>query len=91
MTDREMLLYDFARALDASRMADEEQQAADEAVGTPSAAAQRHWDASSLLRRLGEELVNRADQHVFAAKRMDRAAQEERRTGVEYCLPRPAA
>lgn len=91
MTDREELIYRAARALDTSRMAEEDQYAADESHGTPEAAASAHWDAASLLRQVGERFLTLADSHTFEAKRMDREHRKEKATGVEYRLGNDAA
>jgi hypothetical protein len=84
LTDREELLYRIARALDHSREASEMQEAADQAHATPDNAAQLHWDAAGLLEGVLVRVKAMHDQHVFAAKRMERAARIEQLTGVEY-------
>jgi hypothetical protein len=84
VSDREEIIYRVARALDHSRSADEEQEAADAAVSTPEAAAARHWDTAGLLEGVLSHLQALHDRHVFAAKRMERAQREEQTTGVEY-------
>lgn len=84
MTNREDIIYRVARALDASRAADDEQEAADEAISTPEAAAARHWDTAGLLEGVLTRLTALHDRHVFAAKRMDAEHKREIATGVEF-------
>lgn len=84
MSDLLDLMIRASRAIDTAGNADEFQQAADETHGTPEAAASSHWDASSLCRQVGDRFLALADAHAFAAKRMERAQAEEKRTGVEY-------
>lgn len=84
MTDREEIIYRVARALDHSRMAEEEQHAADVAISTPEAAASRHRDTAGLLEGVLTRVQRLHDEHVFAAKRMERAQRQEKATGVEY-------
>jgi hypothetical protein len=84
VTDREEVFYRLARALDHSREASETQYAADEAHDTPENAAKAHWDAAGLLEGVITRLRTMHDEHVFAAKRMDRAQRIEVATGREY-------
>lgn len=83
-THTEDLLIRMARAVDSYNEAQDYIQAADESVGTPEAAAKACWDASSLLRSVGDQLTTLADSMVFAARRYEKADREEKRTGVEY-------
>jgi hypothetical protein len=84
MNEREDLFYRLARALDHSSEASETQQAADLAHDTPENAAAAHWDAAGLLEGCMVRIKAMHDQHVFAARRMERAADVERRTGIEH-------
>lgn len=84
MNEREEIGYRVMRALDHSRTASEEQEAADQTHSTPEAAEALHWDAAGLLEGSIVRLQALYDRHVFDAKRMGRAQREETRTGVEY-------
>lgn len=95
MTDHFDLANATTRALKLCRLADEYQQAADEAHGTPEMAATAHADAAKHLRRAVKQLTALMDAHAFLARRMDQEHQREQRTGTEYRLhrvgPRDAA
>lgn len=78
------LLIRAARAVDAHRTAAEYGQATDEGHTPPGSAAQVEWDASSVLRDVGQRFIDLAEQQAFQARRHERAQQEEARTGVEH-------
>ena len=73
-----------ARAVDAHFTAMSYVESADASNDLPEHAARDCWDAASVLDAVSEKFGQLAAQQRFQAKRMERAAREEARTGVEH-------
>lgn len=78
-----------ARAIDAMKTAASYTEAADEGRGTPDCAGRFAWDASSLLRNVGETFIRLAEEQKFQAKRFERAAREEYLNGAQIPAVEP--